>query len=219
VIALDIRGELKPLQRAFVGFRAKQVPFATSLALNSLGRRVQAAETKDVANTFDSPTPFTQKAFRMEVATKSRPKVLIAAKDIQAAYLEPYVVGGSRYLGAKRAMLAPRGVRLNQYGNLPRAKLATLKGKPGIFIGPVTTKAGKVINGVWQRAGAKSGRRGRGPRAQAKPPGGLKLLIQFEDTTPVTKRLDFYGRARKAVARYAAADFGAAMRRALATKR
>jgi hypothetical protein len=195
------------------------VPFATSLALNSLAKRVQGAESDDVAHTFDSPTPFTEKAYRIEVATKSKPIAIVAAKDIQAAYLAPYVVGGSRYLGTKRAMLAPRGVGLNRYGNLPRAKLASLKGKPGVFIGPVTTKSGKVINGVWQRTGAKGGRRGRGQRGQAKPPGALKLLIQFEDTTPVRKRLDFYGRARKIVTRYAAADFDAAMRRALATKR
>jgi hypothetical protein len=219
VIAVNIKPELKPLQRAFINLRAKQVPFATSLALNALAKGVAAQETALIDQTFDRPTPFTEKAYRIEVATKARPIALVAAKDIQAQYLEPYVVGGMRSLGSKRAMLAPRQIALNQYGNLPRTKLQTLKGKPNIFIGPIKTKDGRIVNGVWQRRGApKSGARMRGRRG-AKPAGSLKLLIKFEDTTPAPKRLDFYGRAQAYLKKNAAIEFDAALRKALATAR
>lgn len=215
--AVSIKADLKPLQKAFIAFHAKQVPFATSLALNNLAKGVAAEESRLIVQTFDSPTPFSQNAYRIIVATKSRPIAVVAAKDIQAAYLEPYVDGGMRFLGSKRAMLAPRSIGLNKYGNLPRGKLQALKGKPGVFIGPVHTRGGKVINGVWQRT-KPTGSRG-GKRGQAKPAGGLKLLIQFEDTTPAPKHLDFYGRAQAYLRRYAATEFQAAMRRALATAR
>lgn len=218
MIALSIKADLRSLQRAFVGLGAKQVPFATSLTLNALAIGVSAEETKAVDQTFTSPTPFTEKAFRIQVATKSRPIAIVAAKDIQAEYLTPYVFGGERFLGTKRGMLAPRDIGLNQYGNLTKGKLASLKGKTSIFIGPITTKAGKTINGVWQRPAAPKVGRRRG-KAVAAPQGHLKLLIQFEDTSQVRKRLPFFERARAYVKANAAREFNVGMRRALATAR
>ena len=218
MLAVNIKPDLRGLQRAFINLHAKQVPFATSLALNNLAKGVVAQERALIDQTFKSPTPFTENAYRIEVATKSRPIAVVAAKDIQAQYLKPYVDGGLRFLGQKRAMLAPRNIPLNQYGNLPRNKLQSLKGKPNIFIGPVQTKAGRVINGVWQRAAPPNvGRRGKPGAAQPRAP--LKLLIRFEDTTPAPKHLDFYGRARTYLKKNAAAEFNAAMKRALATAR
>ncbi len=40
-------------------------------------------------------------------------------------------------------MLAPRAVGLNQYGNLPKSKLASLRAKPNVYIGPIKTKSGR----------------------------------------------------------------------------
>lgn len=215
--SLNIRGDLKPLQRAFVALGAKQAPYAISLALNALAKGVAAEEVVAIDETFKSPTPFTEKAYRIEVATKSKPIAVVAAKDIQAQYLEPYVVGGDRSLGTKRGMLVPRSVAVNQYGNLPRNKLKALQGKPNIYIGRIKTKSGRVISGVWQRPNKPSaGRRGK---AAAQPTGGLKLLIQFEDTTPAPKHLPFQERAQAYLRKNASREFDIAMRRALATAR
>ena len=217
---INIKADLRPLQKAFINLGAKQVPFATSLALNALAKGVAAEETKAVDQTFKSPTPFTENAFRIEVATKSKPIAIVAAKDIQAQYLAPYVLGGERFLGTKRGMLAPRAIGLNQYGNLPKNKLKQLQGMPGIFIGPIKTKSGRVISGVWQRptvAKARGAKRGRG--ASPAPVGHLKLLIQFEDTTPAPVRLPFFERAQAYLKRNAVREFDIAMRRALATAR
>lgn len=218
MISIGLKANLKPLHRAMIALGAEQVPFATSLALNTLARGVADEERELVADTFETPTPFTRNAYRIEVATKSRPVAIVAMKDIQAEYLQPYVAGGTRSLGTKRGMLAPRGVSLNQYGNLTKGKLASLKSKPNVYIGPITTKAGKVINGVWQRPTAakrRQAKRATGPQPRA----GLKLLIQFEDTTVVRKRLPFEPRARAYIARNAVPVFEAALRRAIATAR
>lgn len=219
MLAIDIRADLKPLQKAFVALHSKQVPFAISVALNALAKGVAGQERALIDETFDSPTPFTENAYRIGVATKSRPIATVAAKDIQAQYLEPYVDGGLRFLGGKKAMLAPRGVNLNQYGNIPRVKLASLKGKPNVFIGAVKTKSGRVINGVWQRSGPTGRPKRRALKGTAQPRAPLKLLIDFEDTSPVTKKLDFYGRAAAYIKRNAPREFQAAMRKALATAR
>lgn len=219
MIAINIRADLRPLQRAFVALGAKQLPFAAALALTTLAKGVQAVEREEEARTFTSPTPFTLNAFAIQPATKSRPIATVFAKDVQAEYLAPYVGGGDRSLGGKRGMLVPRDIGTNAYGNLPKAALARLKGKPNVFIGPVTTKAGRVINGVWQRPTATRASTRRGKLGVAKPAGHLKLLIQFEDTTEAPKRLDFYGRAQVYLRKNAAIAFDKAMRVALATAR
>lgn len=208
MIGIDVRGDLAPLHRAMVALGSKQVPFAMSLALNDLARGVAADQVDLIDDVFDSPTPFTEKAYRIEVATKSKPVAVVAAKDIQAQYLRPYVEGGARYLGTKRGMLAPRGVALNRYGNLTRGKMASLQSKPNVFVGRVATRKSGTISGVWQRPSGK--RNGKG---------ALKLLIQFEDTTEAPKRLPFYERAQTHVRRNAARAFSAALQRALATAR
>lgn len=211
MLVADITGNIASVKRGLGEFRADQVPFAISLGLNYLARGVAEVEQDEIERTFDKPTPFTRNAYRIQVATKSRPIAVVAAKDIQAQYLAPYVNGGERFLGTKKAMLAPRAIKTNQYGNLPRAKLAQLKAKPGVFIGAVRTRGGKTVNGVWQRPTAGS-RRGSAR-------GGLKLLIQFEDTTTVPKHLRFYERARAYLDRNTQSAFDAAMRQALATSR
>ncbi|MDB5412633.1 MAG: hypothetical protein JWR10_968 [Rubritepida sp.] len=210
VIALDIKPDLRSVHRAMMSLGAKQVPFANSVALNALAKGVATTERDEVAKEFETPTPFTVNSMRIEVATKSKPVSFVAVKDIQAEYLEPYVVGGQRALGKKRGMLAPRAVGLNRYGNLTRGKLASLKSKPGVYIGGIRTKAGKVINGVWQRPR---------PAKAGKAKGGLKLLLQFTDTTEAPKHLAFYERGTAYVRANAAREYGLALQRALATAR
>lgn len=212
---VDVHADLKPLQRAFIGLRAKQAPFATALALTSLAKGVQTLEGEEIIETFKSPTPFTQKAFGITSATKSRPVATVFAKDVQAEYLAPYVDGGARSLGSKKAMLVPVDVGTNQYGNLPRNKLAQLKGKPGVFIGTVQTKAGKRIAGVWQRPRPVAAGKRRKGMTQSRQ--HLKLLIEFKDTTPAPSHLPFFEKANAYLRANAAREFDAAMRKALAT--
>lgn len=225
MIAVNIKADLKPLQRAFVALGAKQVPFANSLALNALAKGVADQETIGVDQTFEHPTPFTEKAFRIAVATKSRPIAVVAAKDQtndqggQAAYLAPYVLGGDRFLGTKKGMLVPKQAQVNSYGNLPKGAIQRLKGKPNIYIGPIRTKSGGVINGVWQRTGRGARPRARGKAAAPQPRVPLKLLIRFEDTTPAPKHFDFFGRATAYIRRNAAREYTVALRKALATAR
>lgn len=217
---IDMRADLAPVHRAMIALGARQVPFASAVALNALAKGVRGVEQNEIDRTFTSPTPFTRNAYRIEVATKSRPVAIVAAKDIQAEYLEPYVFGGDRYLGTKRGMLAPvtGNIALNQYGNLTKGKLAGLKGKPNVFIGAVHTRGGKTINGVWQRPTASAGR--ASPRRRgAATKSGLKLLIVFKDTTPAPKHLAFYERARSYVRANARHEFQTALQRAFATAR
>lgn len=212
---INIKGDLRPLQRAFINLRARQVPFANALALTGLAKGVQSLETNEIVETFSSPTPFTQKSVGITPATKARPIATVFVKNIAQSYLTPYVVGGDRSLGHKRAMLVPVDQGTNQYGNLPRNTLKRLQGKRNIFIGSIKTKAGKRISGVWQRPGpVRAGKRRKGVVA---PKGPIRLLIEFKDTTPAPKHFAFYERAQAYLKANAAREYDLAIRRALST--
>jgi hypothetical protein len=217
MLTINMRPDMGAVHRALSDLHAKQIPFATTLAMTHLAQGVQRAETEQIDKTFDKATPFTERAFFITPATKSRQIIFVSAKDIQAQYLAPYVFGGERFLGSKKSMLVPKNIAVNQYGNLPRGRLKQLQGKPGIFIGQVKTKKGGVINGVWQRPLPikVKGMRGK----VAKPVGGLKLLIRFEDTTPTTKHFPFMELAKDYIRRNAKAEFAEALKFAIRTAR
>jgi hypothetical protein len=220
---IDVRSNIKTLSREFDALAQKQVPFATAKALNAVGKRIQGGEEDNFLDKFKNPTPFTRKSVGFSRATKAEPTVTVYVKDIAARYLQPYEDGGKHFLNS-RALLNPKDIKLNAYGQLPKATLARLKARPDIFIGIVKTKAGPV-NGVWQRVTDTSrvtllGANGKRLRGLNKgPTARLKLLIRFGDALPVKQRLDFGGTAAKIVAVHIEPEFEAAMAQALATAR
>ncbi|MCC8466671.1 hypothetical protein [Photorhabdus bodei] len=177
----------------------KQVPFATAQALTRVARQIEQAEKKAIERKLDNPTPFTVKSVGSVGASKSNLKAKVFVRDIAASYLTPFEVGGVHKLNSN-ALLNPKNIKLNKYGNLPRNKLQQLKAKPDTFIGEIDG-----VNGVWKRKKAKKGRKGkkrlkrstngtRRDRVKQRPP---KLLIRFGDALPVTPILGYQERARK----------------------
>lgn len=196
MITIDTRAAMTDLTR-HVGAYRRQIPFAAAQALTDVARQVAAAESAGLAATFDHPTPFTLKAFAVRGARKSTLTASVFAKDIQAAYLEPYLDGGVQVLGSKAAVLTPVKIGLNAYGNIPKGRIAALKGAGGAFVGLVGGKYG-----LWKR-----GRR------------GLTLLVAFTAPKPVTKRLDYRHIAASVVAAALPRAFANALAKAIATAR
>ena len=147
-ITIDTRAAMKDLQRGLTRLQTEQIPYATALALTDIAGRIAWSEQLQLSKTFDNPTPFTRKAFGVRPARKSSLTATVFAKDRQAAYLEPYTFGGKQVLFSKKAILTPADINLNAYGNLPRGKLKSLKGRPDVFIGAVRSKRGQMLNGV-----------------------------------------------------------------------
>lgn len=212
---LEIKTDLKAWSKGMKAIQTKQIPFAMANALTMTAGRVGQAWQGELKSQLDRPTPFTVNSVGVRAARKSNLKATIYIKDIAAQYLAPFVDGGPHFLGAKKGLLTPKNVPLNAYGNLPKSKLGALRGKPGVFIGPVRLKSGQVVNGVWQRAVA-----GKGRKAKAAPLAGarsLTLLIRFTDPQPVKQHLAFKARAEATVRKHFAQDFAAAFAHAMAT--
>jgi hypothetical protein len=230
LVSINVRSNAKALGKQLDDFVQKQLPFAIAQGINRTAARIAEAEAENIKQTFPRATPFTQKSVAIKRARKGMPIAVISLRDIAASYLQPYETGGVHKLSS-RALLNPKNIRLNQYGQLPRGALAALKGRPDIFIGAVTTSSGETINGVWQRPTdtKKVGlidRKGKRVRKlhklDANANGGrghLKLLIRFGDALPVTKQLNWGKQARQIVDRFIDQDMSAALATALATAR
>lgn len=78
-------------------------------------------------------------------ARKNNLRAKVYVRDIAAEYLEPFEFGGEHKLNS-RALLNPKNIKLNKYGNMPRNKLSQLKAKPNVFVGEVNG-----VDAVWQR--------------------------------------------------------------------
>ncbi|WP_272670840.1 hypothetical protein [Providencia sp. PROV147] len=177
----------------------KQIPFATAQALTSTVRKIENAQKVALQRNLESPTPFTVKSIKSRGARKSDLRAKVFVMNIAAEYLTPFEEGGVHKLNGS-ALLNPKSIKLNKYGNLPRNKLSSLKAKDNTFIGDVGG-----ANGVWQRKKVKKGKKGRkriqrspnGTRKDRKKQPMPKLLIQFGDALPVKPVLGYQDRAMK----------------------
>ncbi|MDJ0042940.1 hypothetical protein [Pantoea allii] len=197
----------------------KQMPFALTQALTSVAREIAAAEKTALARHLASPTPFTVNAVGSTGARKNNLQAKVFVRDIAASYLEPFEFGGQHKLNSN-ALLNPKNIKLNKYGNLPRNKLSHLKAKDNVFIGEVGSR-----NGVFQRVKSKKGKKAKkrlkrlanGTRRERDKSPAPKLLIQFGNALPVKPVLGYMDRAEKMAGTLMQAALSAAISQALRT--
>lgn len=163
-------------------------------------RQIEAAQKTAFERNLDNPTPFTVKSVGSVGARKNSLRAKVFVRDTAAGYLEPFEFGGAHKLNGG-ALLNPKDIKLNKYGNLPRNKLSQLKAKPNVFIGDVGG-----VNAVWQR---KKPKIKKGKKRAKRSPNGTrrdkikqpapKLLIRFGDALPVKPTLGYMDRANTMV--------------------
>lgn len=218
-LRIDVAG-LAEVQRSLTGI-ARQVPYASALALNDLAFQVQHAERAAIEATFDRPRPFTVRSVLVDKATRDAPVAVVRIRDEVATYLLPYEAGGAHVLPG-HTLLNPKNIRVDQYGQLARGAMKRLADRADRPLSDVEIGekrfSGKVIRGVWQERPAVRG--GRKRTGAGKPVHGrLKLLIRFGDALPVNKHLGFEARAIVLVHSQAGQAARTALQRALATVR
>lgn len=223
VMILSIKSNVNQVIRDLDRLERRQIPFAQAQAVNALAGLVQDGEKKAIKDTFPTATPFTVASVRVKRARKSDPTATVYIGQIIEPVLAPYISGGRHFLGSKRGILNPKAAQVNRFGNLAKNKLATLKGRPDVFVGQIKTKAGETIRGVFQRGNFVVGKRkpGQIPSKRRLPPqrARIKILIRFGDSLTVTERLPWFETATGIVQVNAYAAMDAAMKAALASAR
>lgn len=200
---------------------AKQIPFATATALNSIAFDVMRKENESMAEIFDNPRPFTQRATQVEKkASKTDLTAVVSLRSAQEKYLLPYEVGGKHQSDWKLGnLLVPVDGPVDQYGQISKGMLERVLDRPDVFKGTING-----IKGIWQRPTRgvqRSGNKGTKGRLQnfGGRKTGLKLLYAWRDNKSVGKSLDFAGRARSTIASISPKALEAAIQKAIRTAR
>ena len=145
---------------------ARQMPFATSLALNRTAFDIRQIFNYETTRFFDQPVPFTQRAFLVERSTKQNLEAVVYAEARRARYLRFGIDGGLRPQKGLEAKFLGQ-----QVGNIPPgAQLrptGAVKRTAGGNVGLATLRA---ISSKVATSGPNSVMIGK-PRGGARPPG------------------------------------------------
>lgn len=226
MFGISVKADTDRMAKALSAVATKQLPWATAAALNDTAQAVHQDTRRLMESVFDRPTPFTLGAFRVEYATKDKLSAAVLTKDIQGRYL-PLQESGGVEMPTGSVLLNPVGVRLNQYGNLPRNALKTLLARPDVFVARKrSSKTSYLAPGIYQRTDfkAKNGRRvGTAAVAVATANGArtsrLKLLIAFKPSQTVQGVLPFHRNAAEVASKVFGQRFAYRFAQALATAR
>ena len=178
----------------------KQVPYATSVAINNTMRAVAVRATSSMRHYVDRPTPFTMRAF---LSARGRFKGRYARKRHLVATLIPgkkqneylkYTVEGGAQPFPKTHPTPGRTYPLNQYGNLPRK---STKQKKAFFI---KNKKGKTQ--AYRRVGKN-----------------IQHIATFHKKGRYHKTFPLYSICKKTAHRRFGMEFRKAMARAIKTRR
>jgi len=176
---MSVKADTKRLTR-YLTFQRKQIPFATSKALNDVAFDCRSSIQKFLPKKLDRPTTGITRSVQVE---KSKKKNLVAIvgfaglgfkstkwSESPAKIMRRHIQGGTRSPQGK-AIPVPiaRNLKLNKFGNMPRTKIKTLLAKPD-----------KYFSG--QPKGRDAGIYERIKRTKRKP-GKLMMLINWEPTT------------------------------------
>lgn len=215
--------------------QAKQVSFATAVALTKTAVKVRAAVPAGLDQQLDRPTNFTRTGTYLKAARRDNLVAEVGFKPIQAKYLKLQAVGGS-YQPKDAGIKLPGNIQLNAFGNIPRGLIKRLR--DAAQNGTLSSTIAKRLNvngnrrkgaapiqlfygipqgkgwegapmGIWRRVPGVSG-----------GPGKLIPVIVFEDTpAKYKKRLDLEAIASPVVRDHFNREFSEALDKAMATAR
>lgn len=197
----------------------RQLPFATSVALNRTAADVKAAEVKAMKADFDRPTRFTLNSLFIKPAKKNRLEAIVWVKDYASKavpptrWLLPEVMGGNRapkrsesLLSAKgilpsgKALLPGKGIRLDGHGNVSRGMMQKILSGLG-------AQGDKHANSTDSKRSVGNQQRffvlGKGAAAlgiaERTGKASISMLLAFGKAPSYGSLLDFYGVANAVI--------------------
>ena len=138
---INIKTDTKAINKSLTSFQKKQIPFATSKAINKTAFQTRKQLQKDMDNTFrKGATGFTKKGVFVKPSHKTNLEGNVYILKEQAKYLERQVFGGIRRESFAIPIPFRDRIGLSKQGNLTKSKFKSL----------VNNKNNKIldINGV-----------------------------------------------------------------------
>ena len=193
---INVKSNIKEITKFTTTVQKKQIPFATSVAINNTLFDLKKEMAKQMDKKLDRPTPFTKRGFFINKAKKNLLVGVLLMKDIVANYLQYQIEGGTRTTGKRIPVPYQPNARLNKFGNIIGKKTGLIK-KNTQFIGNLGG-----TEGVYERTKQ-----------------GVKLIIGFERSVNYRPRFPFYIIAEKFSNAVFDKKFAKAFERALWTAR
>ncbi len=238
---LRIDHDFDKLQRRLKQIHRKEIPFATSVALNRTAQKVKQAEIAEMKRVFDRPTRWPLQGLHVVDASKENLEASVHFKDFAGKgvpagrYLHAQVYGGPRRQKSSEKQLQAAGTMGNAgyWVPGPGAPLDAHGNVPGSVINRILSQV-KARQDPSQNETARSRKRNkRAPRYFAIGPGQrltagiwerqgkqIKLVLIFVPRAPqYDKRFDFYGVANRTMKKVFPKEFSRAFKSAIKTAR
>jgi hypothetical protein len=191
----------------------REITRAIADGLTDGAREVEHAVQHEIRDSVDRPRPFTERATYLVAAKPSRLTAEVGLKRIQAGYLRPLILGGSRgqkrseeRLGGRYYVPGP-GVPVDRYGNVSRGTLTAIlraARKGGKYRG------GSIVVGVPPGTDREAG-------VWLKTKRDFRPLLLIVDSAPSYQpTVDFYGVADRTARRVVGDRIRARVRAAVA---
>jgi len=171
---ISVKSNIKEITKFTTNVQKKQIPFATSVAINNTLFDLKKEMAKQMDKKLDRPTPFTKRGFFINKAKKNLLVGVLLMKDIVANYMQYQIEGGTRTTGKRIPVPYKPNARLNKFGNIIGKKTGLIK-KNTQFIADLGG-----TEGVYERTKQ-----------------GVKLIIGFERSVNYRPRFPFYTIAEK----------------------
>ena len=134
---ISVKADVKALTKGLDKIQRKQIPFATSKALNPLAFDVRKTLQDVLPEYLDIPTPYTIRGVQVEKSTKKKlvSKVGFRSKTFgkgqgsvpQADYMELQIKGGTRNpKGRAIPVPVPKIMKPNKFGNIVKGRINKL---------------------------------------------------------------------------------------------
>jgi len=202
---LDVSSNIKQFSRGFSKDFKRQIPFATSMALNNTAFKVREHIQEKLPQVFDRPTPFTKKGV---VVSKSKKRHLVASvffKENRADYLQFPVFGKTKR--PKRAALtvyAKNAKQKDKFGNIRASRLQRINADDKRFFAGVPKGHPDLPGGIYERyAGNKR----------------IRMVAHYTERADYSKQFDFFRFAERSAKQHFDREFRKAFAKAVATRR
>lgn len=200
--SISVDTDIRAAQRMLKRVGERNIPLAIAQSLTGTAKHLQKVHKRSLRKYLDKPTPFTEKAFGLNMAKwkdfkRGTMYARVFVYPIQSRYLEYQVFGGRRTSSRTSSKIVVPGLstKLNKYGNLTRTYLRTQSARSDTHVAKING-----VNGLWKTM--KSGR--------------LKLLVMFTDDAQYkSNRWPFFKISKRVVDRELPRQLNKAVRRAL----
>lgn len=180
---ISVKADIKRLTRGLNDIQKKQIPFATSRALNDVAATIAMKSLRQKAQeVFEGgATGFTKTGFRYEKGNKNNLMSKVFIEGARAEYLKFMIDGGTRFPKNRAIMIPTKHTKLTKLGNIKRSEYAKIiNNRAKYFSGIPKGMQGAAFEGIWERYGRQTkARTGQRIRMVAKYRGRAQYQPKF----------------------------------------